>query len=103
MHLSGVRLSVCLSHPAVARRCCCGFAAVGPANKRYRSTAAQPVACAGKYHFGGTRTGTYAEHVLAREAVRQTSVCEPNNAVLLMLAVAFPRCSGIYISVRSST
>jgi len=37
-----VRPSVCLSHPAAARRCC-GFAAVGPAARRYRSIAARPV------------------------------------------------------------
>jgi len=30
-----------MSHPTAARRCC-GFAAVGPAAKRYRSTAARP-------------------------------------------------------------
>ena len=45
MQLSGVRPSVrpsvCLSHPAVAHRCC-GFAAVGPAARRYRSIAARP-------------------------------------------------------------
>jgi len=41
MQLSGVRLSVRLSHPAAARRCC-GFAAVGPAARRYRSIAARP-------------------------------------------------------------
>jgi len=40
MYLS-VCLSVRLSHPAAARRCC-GFAAVGPAGRRYRSIAARP-------------------------------------------------------------
>jgi len=41
MQLSGVRPSVCLSHPAAARRCC-GFAAVGTTVRRYRSIAARP-------------------------------------------------------------
>jgi len=36
-----VRLSVCLSHPAAARRCC-EFATVGLAGRRYRSIAARP-------------------------------------------------------------
>jgi len=40
MYLSGVHLSVYLSHPAVAR-CCCAFAAVRPARRRYRSIAAR--------------------------------------------------------------
>jgi len=39
MQLSGVRLSVCLSHLAAARRSC-RFAAAGPASRRYRSIAA---------------------------------------------------------------
>jgi len=30
-----------MSHPAAARRCC-GFAALGPAARRYRSIAARP-------------------------------------------------------------
>ena len=40
-----LRPSVCLSvrpsHPAATRRCC-GFAAVGPASRRYRPIAARP-------------------------------------------------------------
>jgi len=38
MQLSDVRVSVCLSHSPAARRCC-GFVAVGPARRRYRSIA----------------------------------------------------------------
>jgi len=38
--LCNCRASVCLSHPAAARCCCCRFAAVGPAGRRYRSLAA---------------------------------------------------------------
>jgi len=49
MQLSGVRPSVCPSvrpcHPA-ATRLYCGFAAVGPAARRYRSIAA--AACGGR-------------------------------------------------------
>jgi len=37
-----VRPSVCLSQHSPAARCYCGFAAVGPADRRYRSIAAQP-------------------------------------------------------------
>jgi len=43
MRLSSVRLSVCLSVPALAAaRRCRGFAAVGPAAWRYQSIAARP-------------------------------------------------------------
>ena len=35
-----VRLSVCLSHLSTAAAACGGFAVVGPAGGRYRSTAA---------------------------------------------------------------
>jgi len=42
MKLPSVRLSVRLSHYSAAARRCGGFAAVGPAARRYRPTAAQP-------------------------------------------------------------
>jgi len=42
MKLSSVRLSVCLSHHLTATRRCSGFAALGPAARRYRSIAARP-------------------------------------------------------------
>ena len=50
MKLLTVRLSVCLSvcpfvppsHHSAAARCCGGFAAVGPASKRYQSTVTRP-------------------------------------------------------------
>ena len=42
MKLPSVCLSVCLSHRSTAARRCCGFAAVGPAARRYRSIAARP-------------------------------------------------------------
>ena len=37
-----IRLSVCLSHLSTAAAECSGFAAVGPAGRRYRSIAARP-------------------------------------------------------------
>jgi len=42
-----VRLTVPLSRPAAARRCC-GFAAVGPAARRYRLFAARPAGRGGQ-------------------------------------------------------
>ena len=37
-----VSLSGCLSHLSIAATACGGFAAVGPTDRRYRSTAARP-------------------------------------------------------------
>jgi len=42
MERSCVRLSVCPPHNTAAARRCGGFAAVGPAARRYRSIAARP-------------------------------------------------------------
>jgi len=49
MQLSGVRPSVSLSHPATARRCC-GFAAVGPAARRYQSATRPAVSSSAPQH-----------------------------------------------------
>ena len=56
------RPSVSLSYPAATRRCC-GFAAVGPAARRYRSIAARS---AGR-RLVGSRSCAVARHAAANE------------------------------------
>ena len=74
MQLSGVRpsvcLSVCLSH-LTAARCSCGFAAVGPAARRYRSIAARPaVSCS---HAAARRAASSA--TLSAKGLDRTQTC----------------------------
>jgi len=75
IQLSGVRLSVCLSHPAAARRCC-RFAAVGPAGRRYRSIGAAAAGKCGQCHVVSVTQLAYR-----REPRRKQSACQLNGSV----------------------
>ena len=74
MKLPSVRLSVRLSHYSAAARRCNGFAAVGPAARRYRPTAAQPALSSKREQCTYTRCQltSEAEHRLIKDQVSVT-------------------------------
>ena len=55
--------SVCLSHPTAARRRC-GFAAVGPTSRRYRSIAARPAVSSSSRAAANAGSGTLSADVV---------------------------------------
>ena len=73
----GVRPSVCLSHsPAAAA--CGGFAAVGPAGRRYRSITARPArnqhGAAARHAAANTGSATFSAYVGSQT---QDFLCAP--------------------------